>query len=165
MEQWVKYFERYHFPLIYYAQGLLNNNWDDARDMVQDSFLSILENNYTPGETISKTRNLLWLTVRRKCIDFIKTSRRRKRREYEYKEPEELHEMDEVIGEVFVILLKEKEKLPTKTRMVIDYILNGKSTQEIAKLMNTTPSTVWNQKKYGITLLQKTSLMKYKHGH
>lgn len=164
MEKWAIYFEKYRFSLIYYAQQLLDGNWDDARDMVQDAFLSIMENNYNPNEAITKIRNLLYLTVRRKCMDLKKTNPRRKRREYEYDDPEHC-EMDEIIGEALVILFKEKEKLPEKTRKVIDYILGGKSTPEIAKLMNTTPSTVWNQKKYGITLLQKTSLMKYKNGY
>lgn len=152
-------FRQYHAPLFFYALKFVNNT-DVAKDLVQDTFLGVL--NVGASDEIKNLKAYLYKSLRNNCLNYIKhdkatsefarAEQERQRREIQYYDvhqalvERELHQkIIEVIDE-----LPEKYKTPFNLSRFEEL-----SNKEIAKQLNIPLRTVETQIFRALKMLRK----------
>lgn len=132
---------------------------EEAEDVVHEVFTRILsEQMEFRGRT--EIRNLLYLSVRNKCIDTLKHKAVVRGFVMEATQTLDKDTQDDIFaGEIYTRLFAHIDALPKRQRETILHYCEGKSNAEIAVAMNVSIETVKNQKFKAIHTL-KTMLGK-----
>lgn len=141
-------FVDYYPSLCSFAKNYLND-LQDAEDVVQEIFASLLKNPDKLNE-IDSVRSYLYTTVKNKCLNQIKhlkIAERFKRSEVTEKEEPSFYS-DHIIEEETHRLLHQAIKvLPERCRDVINLSLKGLKNSEVAETLGISVNTVKTQKK------------------
>lgn len=153
-------FHHFYSPLCNYAAKIINNNIV-AEDIVQSLFIELHEKN--KFENIKNIESYLLRSVRFKCIDYLRTTKRNKTEilSESYNTLVDLpHEITE--EDIEPLFHYYAAKLPPKTREVFLLSRISKLTyKEIAQELNTSVKTVENQ--MGSALKKMKSILKEEH--
>lgn len=131
------------------------NNKHAAEDIVQDCFVKLWQKR-GELEKIKGTTGYVCTVVRNHALNYKRDQRQDLSIDLtnEAETQNTLHDL--IAAETHYQLFKAVQTLPSKCKEVFKYIyFEGKSNEEIALLMNTTESTVRNQKARSILLLRK----------
>jgi RNA polymerase sigma-70 factor (ECF subfamily) len=152
-----------YYPVIYTFVRRFINAEHDAKDIVTDTFLKLLN----PGihfENQLKLKAFLYLTAKNACFDYLKHIRFRQKFENELlnlwlEETENLMEAAEDRAEIQDRVRRAIEGLPDKCRLVfILYFTGGLKNSEIAARLKISEKTVSNQRSLAVKLLKITIL-------
>lgn len=137
------------FPsLCVFANKFLNDH-DKSQDVVQEVFIHIWNQNELE-QNDELIRAYLYVSVRNKCLDFLKSKENRLKNSFVdvtfmasdlFLEKEVLTE--EVFREIDIALAK----LPNKCRAIIELAIRGYKNQQIADELQISINTVKTQKK------------------
>ena len=132
-------------PLIGYAAGLLSGDWERARDVVQDTFLKLYQQD--PASVHGRLKSWLYTVVRNRAIDII-----RKEKPMTVTSAETFESMDDwrpdpaaaaERSETHAELLRLVERLPENQREVIRLKFQGDlSYKEISEITDLSVSNV-----------------------
>lgn len=64
----------YESALVHYTSGLLNGDWDRARDVVQEAFLKLCRQD--PGAVEGQVKSWLYTVCRNRAFDLLRRDRR-----------------------------------------------------------------------------------------
>lgn len=132
---------------------------EEAEDVVHEVFSHILSRKI---EFVGRTemRNMLYLSVRNKCIDTLKHKAVVRGFVMEATQTIDIDTQDDIFaGEIYSRLFAHIDALPKRQRETLLQYCEGKSNAEIAMAMNVSLETVKNQK-YKAILTLKTLLGK-----
>lgn len=133
-------FDSYYKPLILWAASFINDI-DKAEDIVQELFTEIWENNHNLNKDTLKS--YLYTSVKNRAIDFIRKKDPLKGAERINLFDRSWEEYDNFKDEALSKINEEIEKLPKRTKQVIQCIyLRGMSYKETASHLNVSTSTV-----------------------
>lgn len=141
-------------PLVLFAASYVNER-EMAKDLVQDVFFSLIENQQQ-FESIDNLKFYLYSSVRNKCLKYLRHESVKNRYENYIlqKDKEEQHYEEHLLEEeVFHLLNRAIEELPEQCRKVFILSLQGKSNAEIAGILNIGLETVKSHKKTGKKIL------------
>jgi RNA polymerase sigma-70 factor (ECF subfamily) len=151
-------FDEYYTALHYFAFRLIENN-EEAEDIVLDIFgkLWTRRENF---ESLVNIKAFLYIATRNTCFNYL----HQKRRHAGYKKDlayladmsnEERSEQLKIEAELLRNIHTAIEKLPDRCRIVFELTyFEGLKTDEIAKKLNITISTVTSQRHRAIQLLR-----------
>jgi len=143
-------FDAFRMRIFYFVRKVLNGNTPVAEEITSDTFVKLhrLHKNFN---TYNNIQAFLFITARNACLDFLKYQQRQKKNLYalySQSQQEELpaFEDTDIMSEVLQFIHAEIEKLPERSRLIIQLSLEGLSIKEIAEHMQISPQTVANQK-------------------
>lgn len=161
-EQTFDYFFRQYFAaLCFFAQSIIHNE-EDAKDIVQDCFIKLWEDDLSLLEKTASIKSFLYTMVRNRCIDYIRKKKVITKAVTHLQNNEDNPEYyDELaFAEMMQQIFDHLDQLPQNMHTILkEYFLKGKKHKEIAVALNTTPDAVRMQKKRGIKLLQQKLLL------
>lgn len=149
-------FRTYYPALCFFAQRLLKDE-DNARDIVQDCFVT-LWNRRSTIDNPAAIQSYLYMMVRNRCIDKLKQEKKEKEVLSAFQSSDfSREELDEVIhAELIGKIYQCMEALPSKMKLVFKAIyLEGKSAAQIAAACQVSPKTVHKQRARAIALLKE----------
>lgn len=135
-------FNRYYHALVVYAEQIIRDN-QHAEDLVQDFYVRLWEDNYLQQVSAGGLASYMYTAVRNSCIT-------RQTRKDILRHSEELTEV-EVPAEAFMAvdeervnrIMQEIERLPERTRQVVEYVIFKElKYKEAAAQMNVSVNTV-----------------------
>ncbi len=151
---------RDYFPVLSLFAFRLTGDEQEAEDIVQDCFVSLWSRRHALDH-IDSIRSYLYTAVRYQCIRYRKKIRSTNMQDAasapeiadENLNIEALVVMAETVREIYSLI----DLLPPRMQQVFRlYYLEGKSYQEIGKLLKTDPETVRNQRFKALQLIRKT---------
>lgn len=138
-------YTQYYQALVYFGMKMLHNK-TVVQDIVIDSIIKVYNKRY------NNIKYTLYLTVRNRCIDVIRRSKRQGAEELDEQQPDIIHEQIE--AEVLSQLTKAIGELPDESRQVIElYYYQDKQCIEIGKLLHKPAATVRSIKRYALNKL------------
>ncbi len=149
-------FEEYYTPLVLFADSYINNT-EQARDTVQDIFLTLCSNK-EKFSSIDKLKAYLYCAVKNKCLKQLRHEKVKDKYASHIIHTTEgdVSFWDRVLEEeVYRLLYKSIINLPNQTQKVYLLSLKGYKNQEIAEELEIAVETVKSHKKTGKQLLQK----------
>lgn len=148
-------FRDYFQDITYYATKLLNNV-QAAEDIAQEVFVSTWEKE-NHFENHLALKSYLYLSARNRCLNFIRHNQitenvhasiqRDDFEEYTWNAITET----EIVG----LLTEYIRQLPPECRKIMELVLQGYNSTEIAELTGLSSSTIRTQKQRGIAQLKK----------
>lgn len=153
MQDITQIYKDFHRQLIAYAMRFLSK--EEAEDVVHEVFTNIISGNIV-FKGRKEVRNLLYLSVRNKCLDMIKHKSVIRVFVTETTHTMDRDTQDEMFaGEIYSRLFAHIDNLPKRQRETLLQYCDGKSNAEIALSMNVSLETVKNQKHKAILSLKK----------
>lgn len=150
--------KKYYPAIVFFAEKIIDNH-AVAQEIAQDVFVKLWEQGNNFGND-THTRNFLYLSARNRCLNYIRDNKRRQQREESI--PLAPLSEDEITNNIILAeIWREIEHaintLPEQCQKVIKLTFQeGKTTDEIAQMLDITESTVRNQKARGLSLLKKS---------
>lgn len=141
-------FETFYPSLCLFAGHYLKNEFE-AADIVQESFLKFW-NKRKDFDNYASIKSFLYIVVRCACLNFIRDNRHHASlcdvdlKDLQAKIEGENYLIEEEAHRIFNSAI---DQLPKQQRMVIQYVLEGLNTLEIAEKMNLTKNSVITYKK------------------
>ena len=141
-------FETFYPSLCLFAGHYLKNEFE-AADIVQESFLKFW-NKRKDFDNYASIKSFLYIVVQRACLNFIRDNRHHASlcdvdlKDLQAKIEGENYLIEEEAHRIFNLAI---DQLPKQQRMVIQYVLEGLNTLEIAEKMNLTKNSVITYKK------------------
>ncbi len=141
-------FETFYPSLCLFAGHYLKNEFE-AADIVQESFLKFW-NKRKDFDNYASIKSFLYIVVQRACLNFIRDNRHHASlcdvdlKDLQAKIEGENYLIEEEAHRIFNSAI---DQLPKQQRMVIQYVLEGLNTLEIAEKMNLTKNSVITYKK------------------
>ena len=127
------------------------DNLDKSKDIVQDVFIKFWNHNISFDDEVG-AKSYLYVCVKNKCIDYLKSN--------EYKHTQRIESLDFFelesdsyfykeffIEEVSSAIQKGLETLPLKCREVVKLSMNGYKNEQISEELDISINTVKTQKK------------------
>ncbi|MDR6783379.1 RNA polymerase sigma-70 factor (ECF subfamily) [Pedobacter africanus] len=150
-------FDAKYAELCYFANKIINN-MPEAEDIVMDAFTRFWQQkNHIPS--IKDLAAFLYTSVKNASLDHIR-KQQRKPKIFEDLD-NSLYSLDEILEgeEIYAMVLNQVyqgiESLPDQCKKIFKMLyFEGKSTQEIAKILNLSVQSVRNQKTRAIQLLK-----------
>jgi RNA polymerase sigma-70 factor (ECF subfamily) len=150
-------FDTKYAELCYFANKIVNN-MPEAEDIVMDAFTRFWQQkNHIPS--IKDLAAFLYTSVKNASLDHIR-KQQRKPKIFEDLD-NSLYSLDEILEgeEIYAMVLKQIyqgiESLPDQCKKIFKMLyFEGKSTQEIAKILNLSVQSVRNRKTRAIQLLK-----------
>jgi RNA polymerase sigma-70 factor (ECF subfamily) len=153
-------FKEYYKPLVLFANAIVKDS-AAAEDLVQAFFCKLWEERESLTG-ISRCKSYFYQAIKNCCQNYL----RHQRIIATLPPVEEVQEegilktiMEE---EVYVELIRQVERLPSKCREIMLLKLQGMDTTEIAAICHVTEETVRSQYRHGKTLLKKQLLVIFK---
>lgn len=143
-------YQRYYTALRSLANDYVKN-WEEAEDLVQDVFISLLESGRR-FETVNDLKYFLYASMKNKCISYLRKEKVRDayREEVLASKTEEEHYWDRAMEEdVYARLMTAIDTLPPQCRVVMQLTLEGLTGNEIAQRLHISPDTVKEHKSNG----------------
>jgi len=152
-------FDQHYIGLVEFSTRIIHCE-ESSRDIVQDVFVKLLENNHNYPESFGDMKPYLYTMVKNASFNYI----RRKEVANRYNESkittEKFEEtiLDSIIySESINRLYSAMQNLPEGCRNVANMtFLQGKSNQEVADLCDVSINTVKTQKRRAVQLLRKS---------
>jgi len=153
------------FSLLYqritYMVVRLVGDEDDAKDILAEVFVK-LWNKRADFPSLSAMKSFLYISARNRCLDHLKTKKRREASKNSYAywmdHPEEVSSLV-VNAELVAQLEREIQALPAKCREIVQLAYyEGLSSGEIAQRLGISIQTVWNQKTTAMNKLRAAFL-------
>ena len=147
-----------HFrSLCFFANKILNNE-EEAKDIVQNSFIKL----WKISDTIKNRRAIksyLYMIVRNECLDKVKKIKKETAVIKSISIPEDEWDDASITEVVHAETIKRVydmiEELPKKMREVFKlYYVSGKNYSEIAATLHTSPETIRKQRIRALILLK-----------
>ncbi len=138
----------------------LTGDYEQSRDLTADVFIKLWEN-WNTLESEAHIKSWLYITAKNTALSWISISKRRSdiRKEVSQQlEPtdqpnERQQEQAMILAELMKEIYQQARDLPPQSKQVFDLIyIEGKSTGEIASIMEIAPKTVLN---YKLIIIQK----------
>lgn len=145
----------YAVPLIRFSSKYLINKCD-AEDIIQDVFVEFWQGK-SKFTNMAQVRSYLYKATKSHTLNYIK---RRKRMVYNVSFLEYEHSSDmpnnffDLHSELRSLFDSSLGELPRECKKIMNYIIKGLNSFEIAKKLNSAPSTVRAQKRRGISLIK-----------
>lgn len=146
-------YNSYHYTIYGFARYYLQNDIE-AEDIASETFVKLwkLRANF---ESLQNVLGFLRVTTRNACIDYIKFKNRQGAGKEELlylldEVDEQAFANEEIRNEVLKYINDAIEKLPKKSRMVMQLSVKGMKNADIAKELNVSLQTVLNQKSHAI---------------
>lgn len=141
-------FRKYYRELVYYGLKFIDNR-HEVEDIVMDVFIAFDESKYP------HVRPSLYIFVKQRCLDYLKTQKRRNQieRSISFTESIEFSMLEsDVVRDVSLYL----DKLSPESRKVIEmYYIENKRCTQIAKELAKPASTIRSLKRWGVNSLIK----------
>lgn len=150
-------FEQYYIPLVEFSWHIVKCQ-DVALDIVQDTFVKILEKKEELPSHEKAIKSYLYSSVRNTALNYL----RHQKVQHEYYRIHPLNEIDDprildamIYAETIHNLYKAIESLPKSCQEVCKLTwLEGKSNSEAAELCGVSINTIKTQKKRSVELLR-----------
>ncbi|VAW24974.1 hypothetical protein MNBD_BACTEROID01-1286 [hydrothermal vent metagenome] len=150
-------FNSYYQALINFALKFVNNDIEIARDVVQDTFIELWENNIIQSDNLH-IKAFLYTTTRNKSLNILKHRKVQQNylSEYPNSIQSERYYIDHLIQVEIVHLLKKAiDTLPEQSKKVILLNLKGLKNKEISEQIGITIDTVKYHKTRAYRILRK----------
>jgi RNA polymerase sigma factor (sigma-70 family) len=145
-------YERVYPPLLSLASRLTKDKMQ-AEEIVQDSFMKILNKKDYEYKNIKELMKILYSITYRACMDHLrKVDRENKgmskyRMDVTHQEPtDDTLNVEKEFSILVAVIKTALLKQPKKRRQVIEYLIDGKDPKEIAELMNINQSGVYKHR-------------------
>lgn len=147
---------RNHFNRLYYfANKHYIHTEIMAEDVIQDIFASIWEKEKLKFNSLDHLIGYIYLSIRNKYKDYaIKQVRVDKFKNYIVKNEENISSQI-IESETLSIISSAIDMLPEECAKVFKMHIEGWEIKDIAKELNKSPSTIYNQRKEAIEILKK----------
>lgn len=150
-------FREYFAALTYFANHLIHNS-SEAEDIVQDCFVSLWKRRKKLSH-IESIKSYLYTSIRYQCLKYLRNKKKQL--------PDELSPADQPNVEKLIIVAETAKELyqlietlaPGMQEVIKLYYLEGKSYNEIAKLLGIDSESVRKQKYRGLLALRKTIII------
>lgn len=154
--------EHYYSELVFLAVQFIKFK-PVAEEIVQDSFLKVFKK-HKDFEAIGNIKAFLFVTVKNRCLDYIKTERRREERNkqfVDYFESANHFEISRIEGEMLREIFNAFKELPVKYKAIMEMLyIEGLQPKSISTKLSISTATVYNHKKYAVNLLKARILEK-----
>ena len=152
------YFFNYYYPgLCVFARKIGTISEEDSKNLVQDVFLKFW-NDREKLSIQSSVRTYLFVSVKNKCLDYLKKAGRegqRSRTSTDSLELEDNSMQTFVLAELEALFNSSLEKLPDRCREVFELSrFKGLKNREIADKLSITEKTVENQMTKALRILK-----------
>lgn len=150
-------FTKYYSYLVAFATTIVKCK-EDAEDIVIQAFSRFIPK-YKYFESDEKIKSYLFISVKNDCLNHLKLNSIHDRIKNNIcntlSESDEFN-FHESMSEITMIIFMEAEKLPKQCKDVFYLSFkNGLTGKEIAKILNVTTSTVFNQRARAISFLKR----------
>ena len=147
-------FDEYYIKLCAFA-----NNYISEEDQCEDLVIEMFEDFWNKRSELDikvSVKSLLYITVRNRCLNFLKSQKIKtiKLEELSYLESDSVYEYNFMEEEIHSRLYKALEQLPEKSKEVIMLSLEKLSNDEIKNKLNVSINTVKSNKKRAYRLLK-----------
>ena len=154
-----------YFSRIYFFVSRLIGDPEQSKDLTADVFVKLWER-WGSFESAEHILSWLYVTAKNAALTWISVSRRRaiiRKEVFRQVEITETQvEQSMALAELMKAIYDQASELPPQSRQVFNLIyLEGKSTREIASILEIAPKTVLN---YKLTLIQKLRTILLKKG-
>lgn len=149
-------FEEFYHPLVRFAFQYTSDR-ERAEDIVQEVFISMWHKK-PAFDDLLQLRTYLYRSVQRKCLNYLRDLRVRRRHEQlmadtpQHEEPTVIRTL--IREEVYRQLQASVEQLPPQCKKICLLILEGKKPSEVARELNLAVETVKKQRKIALQRLQ-----------
>lgn len=146
-------YERYYRQLVYFAY-VITNNKPHAEDVATEAFINLWKTK-TTFKTHSHIRSFLFLSVKHRCLDFIRSLKTRSgiHDQIRYLALDGENSLERVLAESEIMneISRQINTLPPQCRKVFSHLFfDGMATDEVASVMDITVKNVLNQKAIAI---------------
>ncbi|RXK87002.1 RNA polymerase sigma factor [Filimonas effusa] len=152
-------FDTYYPKLCFFANKLLND-WDEAEDIVEETFVKIW-NKQSDFNRFKNIKAILYISVKNACTDAIRKRQRNNQAKaslkYYLADETESFALTEIIrAEIIAQMHRELLNLPVECRNVMHLLYEeGQSTKEAAEQLGLNVSTIRSHKAKGLQILRK----------
>lgn len=154
-------YHMYYAHLCYFAFRLTGNK-EEAEDIVSVT-LEILLQRYKDFETLSNIKAFLYITVRNRCLDYLRSIEKQKLAHRELSgiteagEAPDLFENETIRAKLYQEIYQQIEQLPAKQKKVFKlFYLEGMRVNEIAEKLGMTANAVSFNKFKALEQLRNT---------
>lgn len=151
-------FDRYYSQLVYFASKF-TGNVEQAEDIVMDVFSKFWDKRAN-CTTISKLSSFLFISTKNACVDYLRKEAQIpvlfQNLDAEVADYGAIMEGEEVFARLLQQVLDNIENLPNQCKIIFKLIyLQGKTTKDVAELLDLSVQSVRNQKARGLNLLRE----------
>lgn len=143
----------YYDALYMFTAKLYVGTEIEAEDVVQDIFLSVWTNKNTVFESLLHIKRYLYLSVRNHFLKYSEHQKSVLKYNKSVKKEDFVSEMIEV--EVVSKLSTMIDTLPKDSAAILKMYIEGMDVKEIAKKIDRTERTVYNQKREALQILKE----------
>jgi RNA polymerase sigma-70 factor (family 1) len=162
-EAFVELYDRY-FEKLYITAFKLIRNKEEAKDITITTLNKLLSK-HKDFDNLPQISAFLFVSARNRCLNYLRDMKRLRDREIRFMiavEKEVQWINDELDADFIGCILKSVEKLPGRSRQVIEmYYLKEMKYREIANELNISARTVENQLSFALTKLRQALAGKY----
>lgn len=154
-EEFKYVFDTFRMLVFFYCEKRINDRMQ-AEDITSTVFIKLWENQQLISfKNDDALKGYLLTLAKRKCIDYLITSKRRRQREELYEMSNAEMEAIEINAEVINYIRSLIEKLFPKARAIFKMkYIEQKEVKEISKLLNVSPGTISNSLYQSLTTLR-----------
>lgn len=150
IKEYKRLFDKLYPSLCIFANKYIND-LDTSKDIVQDVFIKIWENE-TQFENENSVKSFLYTSVKNKSLDYLKSSHVKKIKNYSILELEKIDTesfflSEVIISEASILIESAINTLPNKCAQIIRLSVKNFSNAEIAEDLGISLNTVKAQKK------------------
>lgn len=148
-------YNMFYDDLFFYTSRIYRGTEISAYDIIQDIFINLWEMKHQTFSGLNNIKAYLFVCIKNNFKDYLKHQKSKDKYKLNATINDDLFVAEIIEMEVFSFLNDAVEALPSECCKVIRSYLDGYETKEIAKKLNKTESTIYNQKKTAIDLLRK----------
>lgn len=147
-----KVFDEYFKRLVSFCTGIIKNK-QDAEDIAMNAFIELYKR-YDAFETEHKMKAFLFLSAKRRCINYMRDSRKTISCDI----TDELIDCAEInatlMDELNEFVSQQLPKLPWRQRQIAEMIMSGLTEAEIAERLNVSKKSISNLKAVMVSTLK-----------
>lgn len=141
--------------LYYFSHSLYKGTEIDAKDVIQDAFLEIWQNNHRKFDKISGIKFFLLIVIKNGYKMYYNRNRFRDKVKKDLLKDDNFFMMQATEAEVFSLIPSALNLLPEECARSFQLFLDGWEVKDIAEKLGKQPSTIYNQRKESIKILRK----------
>lgn len=150
-------YELLYEKLTIFASSTLYNSDLDASDVVQDIFLSLL-NNKKEFDSLGGIKAYVYVSIRHSLANHLNRKNNADKYRDTLEENSDTIELDLIETELYTLVHKALGMLPKDYVKIFNLTLEGLSVSEIATKLGKEKRTIYNQKYKGMEILRKKLL-------
>ena len=145
----------YFDELYYFGQRLFQDSSISAKDVIQDIFANIWQNNSIQFNSIDLLRAYLFTAVKNKHKDYLRRHIVETKYNENIKKLDEYHFSTMVETQVVSLISTVDGELPKEMSKVIKLLIEGYEVKEISEILNKSVNTIYSQKNEAIKIMKK----------